>query len=175
MTSSWTLSSDFTASFFLCIVYLLLQISGANTVFDFLQTFSYQFYLICSHNFSWSFVPMCLAKVCFFTLFSFTQPKCQMSSVTFSFECVILNTNLTGFLSAFLLYKSFQWKEPHQPMGEADFVLRLSYKENGKPHAWEVWQSSKSAMSATFALLWFGLDSVFKSIWQYPWRLLQYC
>lgn len=105
MTPSWTLSPDFMASFFLCIVYLLLQISGANTVFDFLQAFSYLFYLVCSHNFSWSFVPMCLAKVHFFTLFSFTQPKCQMLSVTFSFECLIRNTNLTGFFLLFFCIK----------------------------------------------------------------------
>lgn len=63
--------------------------------------------------------------------------------------------------SAFLLYKSFQWKEPYQPMAEADFVLNLSYKKNGKTHAWKVWQSKKcydsQQLSHFFVLVWFGL------------------
>lgn len=105
---------------------------------DFLLTFSYLFYLISSHNFSCSFVPVCLAKVHLFAWFPFTQPKWQMLSLTFSFECLIVNINLTNLFSALLLYKSFQWNQPYQPIVRVDFVLRLSYKKKIKTHAWEV-------------------------------------
>lgn len=57
---------------------------------------------ILSHVFTQLQLLLCAnvtAKVYFFVWFSFTQPKCQTLSVTFSFECLILNTNLTDFFS----------------------------------------------------------------------------
>lgn len=109
-------------------------------------------------------------KIFLFSWLSFTQPKCQMSSVTFTFECLILNRNLTDFFSSLILYERFQWNPPYQPEGTADFFLRLLYKKKSKTRAWEVWQSLRSAVTVSNShtpfgefcgLVWFFLKSFF--------------
>lgn len=75
VTSSWALSSGFMASLFLWIVFLLLQTLGVDTFFDFLWTFSHLFYLICSYNFSCSFVPGALQKSTFLPDFPLPSPN----------------------------------------------------------------------------------------------------